>query len=235
MTESPPIVAFSGGKDSTAMVLYMHLSGRRGILLFTPTGNEPPEVMSHIQAIALLVGWPLIMPPAPTLLELINHFNALPNFQMRWCTRMIKITPCAAYLQQHPGSILCVGLRSDEPGRQGLYGDFAKYSYPLRDAGFDLSRTEQFLKAQKVNVPKRTNCMWCWAQRLAQWYDLLQDYPDAYAEGEALEKRIGHTFRSDARDTWPASMTDLRIEFERGRKVPRRDNNEHGACRVCSL
>jgi len=77
------VAAFSGGKDSTAMVLKMHTLGMSADLLFTPAHNEPQDLFTHIKRIAALTGWPLIELKAPTLLSLIRHWNALPNHRQR--------------------------------------------------------------------------------------------------------------------------------------------------------
>jgi 3'-phosphoadenosine 5'-phosphosulfate sulfotransferase (PAPS reductase)/FAD synthetase len=121
------IVAISGGKDSTAMALRLaEIEPRAYEFCITPTGRELPVMLEHWANIEKLLGQPLIRVPAPTLMELILKFKALPNFRMRWCTRMVKIEPFMAYA-------------------------------------------------------------------------------------------LGHTFRSEQRDSWPASMTGLRKEFEAGR------------------
>ena len=129
------IVAFSGGKDSTAMALKLAEEGFEFSLLFTPTGNELPELYAHINEVVRRVNMPLIIPKGPSLDTLIREFKALPNWRQRWCTRIIKIVPCIAYLKAHPGSTLAVGLRADEETRIGLYGDFAQYRYPLVEWG----------------------------------------------------------------------------------------------------
>jgi len=238
------LVAFSGGKDSTAMVLRMAELGERGVLWFTPAGNEPPELQSHIESIRDYVQWPLVVPDAPTLRELIDEFNAMPNARMRWCTRRIKIEPCIVHLKRHPGSTLCVGLRGDEEERQGLYGDYATYRYPMREWGWSIHDVRRYLDDAGVQVPKRTDCMWCYAQRLGEWYDLWRDRPEMYAEAEALEDRTGHTLRSDSRDTWPAALKEMRIKFEdeqhpRTAKIQlpmfEEDEDEAGACRICRM
>ncbi|MEK7064616.1 MAG: phosphoadenosine phosphosulfate reductase family protein, partial [Patescibacteria group bacterium] len=132
------VVAFSGGKDSTAVALLLHERGEDFDLLFTPTGNELPELIGHIDRVVAKVGKRLILPPNRSLADWIDHFEALPNNRQRWCTRLIKIAPCIAYLKANPGTVLCVGLRADEDTRQGLYGEHATYRYPLREAGMDL-------------------------------------------------------------------------------------------------
>lgn len=65
--------------------------------------------------------------------------------------------------------------------------------------------------------------------------ELLAGYPEEYARGEFYEGQTGHTFRSPARDSWPASLAELRQHFEAGR-VPRGvDEDDGNVCRVCAL
>jgi 3'-phosphoadenosine 5'-phosphosulfate sulfotransferase (PAPS reductase)/FAD synthetase len=46
------ILAFSGGKDSTACGFLLAAQGVRFEVLFTPTGNELPEVRAHVERMA---------------------------------------------------------------------------------------------------------------------------------------------------------------------------------------
>jgi hypothetical protein len=217
------------------MVLLMAERGDNFDLLFTPTGDESAACLEHVRSIAerigktVTVGW-----SGHTLASLIEKWGALPNWRQRWCTRALKIEPAKAYLLSHPGSILCVGLRSDEPERLGLWGGFATYEYPLRDSRMGLPEVLAFLKERKVTVPARTDCELCFFQRLIEWYELWRDHPDKYAKGEAAEMATGHTFRSPQRDAWPTSLAGLRAEFESGR-IPPDTRARTGMCRVCSL
>lgn len=231
------VVAFSGGKDSTAVALLLHERGEDFDLLFTPTGNELPTLVTHMNKVLAKIGKDLIVPKNHSLETWINHFNALPNNRQRWCTRLIKIEPCVAYLKQHPGTTLCVGLRIDEPTREGLYGDFAQYRYPLRESGMGLDEVLALCDKYDLRPKMRTDCAVCPYQRLAEWFMLWRDYREQWNEGELWEARTGHTFRSPSRDTWPASMRGMRERFEAG-DVPERSmkNMERDkACRVCSL
>lgn len=205
-------------------------------LLFTPTGNELPGVTEYVSETARAIGRELIVPTGPSLATLIDVFDSLPNNRQRWCTRMIKIEPCVAFLMAHPGSTLCVGLRADEEERQGMYGKQAVYRFPLREWGWGLREVLAYAKEHDLAVPSRTDCALCYDQRIIDWRNLLRRYPAEYAAGEALEARTGHTFRSPSRDTWPAGLKELRAEFERGRPVRGADNDaEKTACRVCRL
>jgi hypothetical protein len=234
-------VAFSGGKDSTAMAYRLAEHGEDFVLLHTPTGNELPALAAHIQAVAAALERELVYPPTRPLAFWIDYHGALPNWRQRWCTRQIKIEPCIAWLVAHPGTTLCVGLRADEETRVGLYGDWATYRYPLRDEGWDEARVWAYLRARGVTVPARTDCAVCFGQRLGEWWELWKTHPDQFAQGEAWEAETGHTFRSPGRDQWPAALTDLRARFERGDVPPGVELNgdlfeDTGhICRVCSL
>lgn len=230
--EYKDIAAFSGGKDSTAMVLQL----RPKFLFFTATGNELPPVYAHIECVADIVGASVIRAPAPSLGGLIEHFNALPNPRMRWCTRMIKIRPAIMWMQLNPGYRLAVGLRDDEPMRDGIYGlPGDRYWMPMKDWGWDIECVESCLTHYGVTVPERTDCAVCPYQRLGEWWRLWKNWPEEWAQGEAWERQVGHTFRSPSRDTWPASMHGLAERFRNG-DVPRGVNGKPGKrCRVCTL
>lgn len=240
------VVAFSGGKDSTALALRMAELGERiDALLFTATGNELPELRAHLERVAAMVCAPIVEPKGPSLDSLITEFAALPNWRQRWCTRMIKIEPCIAYLKAHPGSTLCVGLRADEEERQGLYGEHATYRYPLREWGWGVADVLRYCAERGVRVPRRTDCALCYGQRLHEWYELWRDHPSEWAKGVLYEATTGHTFRSAGRDSWPASLVELGNRFASG-EVPRGvraaksapmlfgdDDETPEACRVC--
>jgi 3'-phosphoadenosine 5'-phosphosulfate sulfotransferase (PAPS reductase)/FAD synthetase len=235
------IVAMSGGKDSTAMALLVAEQGLDFELLFTPAGNEPPELFDHVARIAKLVDKSLITISNRDLDFWIREFNALPNFRQRWCTRLLKIEPAIAYLVRHPGSTLLIGLRADEEDREGLYGEWARYRYPLREAGWGINDVWAYLERKGVTIPVRRggNCKLCFFQRIGEWYSLWRDDPEAWAEGEAYETLTGKTFRTPGRDSWPSSLAELRQAFEAG-KTPRGANQlrlleDTSGCRVCTM
>lgn len=230
------IAAFSGGKDSTAMCLLMAERGEHFEMLFTPTGDEEPVVIDHIARIVALTKAKLVVRSCgASLAGLIDLWKALPNWRQRWCTRKLKIESAKAYLLENPGATLCVGLRADEEDREGLWGEFASYRYPLRDAGMGIKDVQDYIASRGIIIPQRTDCQLCFFQRLIEWYELWRDFPDKWAKGEELEEMTGHTFRSASRDTWPASMKGLRERFEKGDIPKDTRRNRDGMCRVCSL
>lgn len=236
------IGAISGGKDSVAMAMLLteKYPKREFIWVCTPTGNEPPEWFAHMQKLRRRIG-PIVPLMHPGGLDgLIKEWNALPNWRQRWCTRVLKIEPFAAFLMKNSPAKFYVGLRADEAAREG--GDYQEVPdvemvFPLRDAGMGLNEVLAFNRKRGVEIPKRTDCMLCFFQRLIEWYELWRDNPEAFAEGEQYEKMTGYTFRSPGRDTWPAALKDLRGEFEQGHipKDTRRDAIGEMQCRVCRL
>lgn len=238
------IVALSGGKDSTAMAIMLaRTEPREYAYLCTPTGDELSEMKAHWDKLEVLLGAPLIRLTNHTLDFWIDEFKALPNWRQRWCTRLLKIEPTIAYLKANAPCIQYVGLRADEEEtvRVGIYGTEIPQRYPLREWGWTIKDVQEFLKQEGITIPERTDCARCYGQRLSEWYRLLKNHPAIYADAEAQELKIGATFRSPGRDTWPAALKDLRAEFERGR-LPRGMTLQEQlwpedvqACRVCSL
>jgi hypothetical protein len=161
---------------------------------------------------------------------------------------MIKIEPYKEFLYTIAPAVSYVGLRADEEEREGIYGaiEGVEYRHPLREWGWRKSDVYAYLESRGVSVPARTDCARCFYQTLIEWWNLWKDHADIYTEAEAQEEMTGHTFRSPSRDTWPASLKELRQRFERGdRPTSKRKGQTAGQlgifaergemCRVCTL
>lgn len=219
------VVALSGGKDSTAMALRLaEIEPRDYVYACTPTGDELPEMFAHWRNLGEMLGKPILPVMGSTLAARVKHYNALPNWRQRWCTRELKIEPYAKWLAaqraQHDEIVSYVGLRADEPEREG--GDYASIGgvtqrFPMREWEWGLSDVWNYLAIRGVSIPARTDCARCFYQTLGQWWDLWKQHPEIYADAEREEAMTGHTYRSPGRDTWPAALSELRREFERGR------------------
>ena len=242
------LVALSGGKDSTALALRLkELHPHTPYVYFcTPTGDELPEMLDHWDRLEELLGQKIVRyRHKKSLNELIEAHNALPSFRMRWCTRQLKIEVAKCLYLKHPGSVVYVGLRADEESRRGgIYGDLVEQRYPLREWGWGIDDVMGYLSDRGVVIPPRTDCARCYSQRLGEWWNLWHHHPAIWRDAEAQETHIGHTFRSEARDTWPASLSGLRQRFEAG-DIPRgvdpdgyyrlKKTAGRDQCRACSL
>lgn len=82
--------------------------------------------------------------------------------------------------------------------------------------GWGVNKVKTYLRERLVEIPRRTDCDCCFFQTLAEWWRLWRDHKDRWQEIEALETWTEHTLRSDQRDSWPASLRELRLKFEAG-------------------
>lgn len=230
------IVALSGGKDSTAMALRLaQVEPRAYTYICTPTGRELPAMRDHWQMLEAMLGQPILRLTNGTLDSWIREWNALPNFRMRWCTRVLKIEPMMAWLLAHQPCTQYVGLRADEESRGGIYGDVAAMTrYPLREWGWGLAEVRSYLHSLRIVIPPRTDCDVCFFQRVSEWKALLRRHPDLYAEAEGYEALTGATFRTPGRDSWPVALRDFRVAVERQHELDL-DDEPVEACRACSL
>lgn len=230
------IVGLSGGKDSTALALRLaETEPREYEYICNETGNELPAMHAHWAKLEEMLGAPIVrVQHSHDLLGTIKQQHMLPNVFSRWCTRILKIEPTIRYMKDLPeGSTLYVGLRADEEARRGLYGEDIRIRFPMREWGWKEADVWSYLDQRGVTIPLRTDCALCPYQRLSEWRDLYENYPDLWAQGVALEDEMGHTFRSPGRDTWPADLRSLGQEFASGRKL--REYKRNTTCRVCSL
>ena len=240
------IVAFSGGKDSTAMMLRLAEVEPRDNYeyVITPTGDELPEVYEHWNKTAEMLDKRLtLLTSGKSLQGLIRDWKALPNWRQRWCTRVLKIEPFNAFLLNARPAVTYVGLRADEESRKGIqlgnvFGVIQRY--PLKEWGWGLSEVWDYLDSKGIEIPVRTDCARCFFQRLPEWYNLWKERPELYKDAEADEALTGYTFRSPSRDTWPAGLAELRLEFEGGRMPkgagsPTSMDDRRRMCTTCKL
>jgi 3'-phosphoadenosine 5'-phosphosulfate sulfotransferase (PAPS reductase)/FAD synthetase len=237
MDDPKHVVGLSGGKDSTALALWLvENEPREYEFICNETGDELPDMVAHWANLEVLLGAPLKRVTHTTdLYGVIEEQGMLPNFRSRFCTRILKIEPTIRYMESLPdGSVLYVGLRADEEMRRGIYGEDVTTRFPLREQGFDEARVWAYLAEKGVTIPARTDCAVCYHQRIEEWHSLYFQHPDRFAKGVAIEEKHGHTFRSPGRDTWPVALKELGEEFASGRQ-PLKRTSRTMTCRPCSL
>lgn len=127
------IVSFSGGKDSTAMLLMMV---EHGIpideIVFCDTGKEFPQMYDHIKKVQEYIGREVTILREPGKFDylMFDHVKTKgknkgkkgygwPDMRARWCTSDIKREPFKRYIKQKYGKdyIKFVGIAWDEPKR----------------------------------------------------------------------------------------------------------------------
>jgi len=242
------VVALSGCHDSTALSLLLReREPRPYAYVCTPTGDELPDMFAHWRDLSERFGQPIVPIMEQTLKACIASEGMLPNFRARFCTRKIKIEPFIRWLhlRLEDGPVTAyVGLRADEPSRAGgVYGQIEGINqrFPLREWDMAEADVQAALRRFGVTVPDRTDCARCYHQRLGEWFELWDKHRDIFNDAIADEARLGHTYRSPGRDTWPVGLADMAKRFERGDRPEvslrrlARERMQVGGCRVCSL
>jgi len=231
------IVGLSGGKDSTAMALWLVENEPRDYeFICTPTGEEPPEWDLHMDLLEIKLGQKIQRITETTLEALILKWKALPNFRQRWCTRVLKIEPFYNYVFNNLPAVCYVGLRADEMQCEGFTTDKVdgfEQRFIMQEIGWNIEDVYDYLNQHQIKIDFRTDCMNCFYQQLGEWEDLYRDKPEQFERYAKMERDVGHTFRSPSRDTWPASLDGLAQEFDNGR-VPRRRKNRIKNCAWCA-
>ena len=155
---------------------------------------------------------------------------------------MLKIEPYKQYLLTIAPAVSYVGLRADEPEREGaVYGDVSGITqrYPLREWGWGVNDVWNYLESRNVIIPQRTDCARCFFQRIGEWWNLWKDHPDLFQSAVDNEAATGHTFRTPGRDSWPVDLESLRRKFEGGSRPKDAGQgtllDRAGMCRACSL
>lgn len=122
------VICVSGGKDSTAMALWLRFESglkNRMLLLCCDTGHEHPETIKHVYALADRVELPLhVVRGQRTFLELCEHKQRFPSTMARFCTEELKVYPTSEFLEDQYGRgnlnapVLCHGIRRQESVRR---------------------------------------------------------------------------------------------------------------------
>lgn len=133
------IVSFSGGKDSTALLLMMLERGMKvDYILFCDTGMEFPQMYEHIERVNAYIGEKY--GKMVTVLKSKNSFEygllhilrkkgkragihgyGWSSMRNRWCTSMLKREPVQEFMKAHgfnrANTKLYIGIAADEPKR----------------------------------------------------------------------------------------------------------------------
>ena len=129
------IISFSGGKDSSAMLLMMIERGEPiHSIVFFDTGWEFPQMHDHINLVEKNIGikiwrlqsrlpfeyWmfhrPIIARKGPMKGKIHRLGNGWPSPSRRWCTRQ-KIDSLDYYSKPIENSIQCIGFAANENQR----------------------------------------------------------------------------------------------------------------------
>ena len=188
-------VAFSGGADSTALALLCP----EATPIFADTGWEFPELYQHIERFERQTGREVerVKREGESLPEYIRSHHYMPGHASRFCTRLFKIEPIEAFLRAELPAELLIGLRADEPLREGNLSQVEGLTirYPLREQG--LSRSDILATCIKHDLlpvypayMARGGCTGCFYKRKSEVLAMVEFVPEVIEELDALERDV---------------------------------------------
>lgn len=229
------IVQFSGGKDSTCMLLMMLEKGMQvDEITFCDTGMEFPQMYDHIAQvendISKKYGKHITTISAPHSYY-YYMFNHVPKFRKdpkhdkigfswasmgrRWCTARMKVDVLSRYLRKFKGEdyIINIGIAYDEPKRHQNIP--ANIRHPLFEWGITEKMALSFCKGHGYTWGglydkfRRVSCWCCPLQPISELRKLYHDFPSLWQQLKDMDKQTWRQFRADY------SVQDLEDKFKR--------------------
>lgn len=193
------IVNLSGGKDSTALAIFLRGKIPQVEYLFCDTHKELPETYEYLDRLEAYLQRPIIRLNAQRGFDhwLDMYGGMLPSARVRWCTRKLKIEPFESYV----GDDMVwsyVGIRADE-ARSGYVSTKSNIHpvFPFKECGLGIADVERLLDESGLGLPsyyewrQRSGCTFCFFQRSGEWVGLLERHPELFAEAKAYESERG--------------------------------------------
>jgi hypothetical protein len=196
------IVSVSGGKDSTALAVYLRDRVLDLECVFCDTEHELPETYEYLDQLEAYLGRRIVrlsLPKDDHGRTAFEHYLALrrgflPSPRNRWCTEHLKLRPLEQYVGDGP-VYNYIGLRADED-RQGYISHKPNIVplYPFREAGIGKADVLRILDEAGLGLPKyrewrtRSGCSFCFFQQKIEWVGLLENHPDLFEEAQKYER-----------------------------------------------
>ena len=225
------IVSFSGGKDSTAMLLMM-VEKNMPIdeIIFCDTGKEFESIYSNIDKVEKYIRRPItrLQPEKSFDYLMFNHIKTKgkrkgtqgygwPVGGARWCTKALKQQTIVRYLKKYKGegTIEYHGIAADEQNRLNKNNNKI-IRYPLADWGITEADALQYCYSKGFDFDglytkfKRVSCWCCPMSSLAELKNLYIHFPKRWQKLKEMDSRSYNSFRLDY------TLDELELRFKIG-------------------
>ena len=192
------ICGISGGKDSSALAIYMRDKVPDVEYFFCDTGAELPETYAYLAKLEMVLGRKITRLNAE---KGFDHYfeifrGTLPSPQMRWCTTHLKIKPLEKWIGGDE-AVSYVAIRADESNRKGYISTKPniKTCFPFVEDDVDHAGVIRILEDAGINLPEyykwrtRSGCYFCFFQRKAEWVGLADTHPELFERAVAIEQK----------------------------------------------
>jgi|LSQX01.3.fsa_nt_gb 3'-phosphoadenosine 5'-phosphosulfate sulfotransferase (PAPS reductase)/FAD synthetase len=193
------ILALSGGKDSSALAIYMRSKDIDMEYVFCDTEKELDETYEYINKLEAYLGKKIQFLKYADgygfddILDIKNGF--LPSPDSRWCTDYLKLKPYESFIGDDE-VISYVGIRADEAHRKGYISTKPniKTVFPFIEDNIGKEEVFRILQESGLGVPSyynwrsRSGCYFCFFQQKREWIGLYENHPDLFEKAAAYEK-----------------------------------------------
>ncbi|TMR04373.1 phosphoadenosine phosphosulfate reductase family protein [Actinomadura soli] len=206
------VLGISGGKDSSALAIYMRDRVPNMEYFFCDTGAELPETYEYLNRLEAALGKPIARLNSDRDFDhwMEVYQGTLPSPQMRWCTKNLKIKPLEEWVGDDE-VVSYVAIRADE-NRLGYVSTKPniKAIFPFRDDGIDKDGVMRILDEAGVGLPAyyewrtRSGCYFCFFQRKHEWVGLKDRHPELFDRAVAYEEKVRYqeTAMQGRKYTW---------------------------------
>lgn len=214
------IVSFSGGKDSTAMLLKMlELKMQIDEIIFLDTGMEFPEMYDHIEKIKIYIKREITILKSEKTFEyfMFEHKKikgknkgqkgySWPDFRNRWCTQALKKQIIKKYLKEKYTGYEVIeyhGIAVDETKRLENKNKEKKVRYPLAELGMTEKDALNYCYQKGFNWNglyqefDRVSCWCCPLKSLKELKILYKKHPKLWNTLKEWDSKTYRKFRAD--------------------------------------
>ncbi len=212
--EDRHVIAFSGGKDSTALVLWAIENLKSFESVFCDTGWEHPMTYKYIEEMnqKLLGGKLIVLKPEKYsgMVDLVTKKGRVPSAKARFCTEELKVKPMIKWLKENNDPCkpitLYQGIRAEESKSrsqlpQSQFSD--DYGCQVERPLFHWTWKQVFELMKKHNVAPnplytlgagRVGCFPCVMINHGELYRMTIKTPEIWDRIELLESSCGRSF-----------------------------------------
>ncbi|WP_413115472.1 phosphoadenosine phosphosulfate reductase family protein [Streptomyces sp. CY1] len=206
------VLGISGGKDSSALAVYMRNRVPEMEYFFCDTGAELPETYEYLNRLEAALGKSIVRLNADRDFDhwMEVYQGTLPSPQMRWCTKNLKIKPLEDWVGDDK-VISYVAIRADE-NRLGYVSTKPNIDavFPFREDGIDKDGVMRILDEAGIGLPDyyewrtRSGCYFCFFQRKHEWVGLKERHPELFDRAVEYEEKVRyrHTAMKGRNYTW---------------------------------
>ena len=235
-------VGFSGGKDSTALVLRMiELGEHIDEVVCCDTYKEFPAMYRHIEKVRKVIEGNGIKFTMLRCEKSFDHYMfeyepkkgnhkgelglgwAYPT--MRWCTGYLKRDIVGKYfrdLRKQYNVIQCLGIAADEGYRlERKNNQQENHRHPLVEWGWNEKQCLQYCYSKGYDweglyeIFSRVSCWCCPLKPFEELRKLRKHFPELWEELKDMDKRAKNQFKKD----YSVEQLEIRFDFEEERKA----------------